>query len=214
MIKIAIVEDHTLFREGLRILLGTIKDFKVVAEFPNGKEFCDSLHDLDADVVLLDVEMPVMNGIEAASISSIKKPQMKLIALSMLSEQQYYYEMIRNGVSGFVLKDATATELEKAIRDVHQGMGFFSPNLLQKAIISIPELEQRKKHVQKLQLSEREQEVLKVICKGFTNKEICEKLFLSPKTIESHKSKLFAKTSTKNTASLIIFAVKNGLIEI
>lgn len=214
MIKITIVEDHTLFREGVKSLLGLINDFKVIAEFCNGKEFCDKLHELDADIALLDIDMPVMNGIEAASICSIKKPQLKLIALSMLNDQHHYYEMIRNGISGFVLKDATANELEKAIRDVYQGLGFFSPDLLQKAIISIPEVEKRKKQIEKLQLTDRESEILQAVCKGLKTSEICEILFLSPKTIESHKSKLFAKTNTKNTANLIIYAVKNGLIEI
>jgi len=214
MIKIVIVEDHTLFREGVKSLLELLKDFEVVAEFANGKEFIDKLHVLDADVVLLDIEMPIMNGLEAAYICSIQKPQFKIIALSMHSDHHYYCEMIRNGVSGFVIKDATSIELEKAIRDVHLGMGFFSPDLLQKAIIKIPEVEQRKKQLEKLQLTEREQEVLDEICKGMSTAQICETLFLSPKTVESHKSRLFVKTNTKNTANLIIFAVKNGLIEI
>jgi DNA-binding NarL/FixJ family response regulator len=165
-------------------------------------------------VVLMDIEMPIMNGIDAAMEAKIKKPQIKIIALSMYSDQKYYYEMIKSGVSGFVLKEASTTELEKAIRDVNAGMGFFSPKLLQQVIIHIPELEHKQRVINDLQLSEREIDVLKLICKGLTNQEISDKLYLSPKTVESHKSKLMKKTTTRNTASLIIFAIKNELIEI
>jgi DNA-binding NarL/FixJ family response regulator len=214
MIRIAIAEDHTLFREGLKSLLLKVDDFKIIAEFANGKEFCDNLHELDAHIVLMDIEMPVMGGIEAARNSNIKRPEMQIIALSMYSDQKYYYEMIKAGISGFVLKEASTTELEKAIRDVNNGLGFFSPKLLQKAIINMPELETKKRKREKLHLTERELEILDLICKGLSNIEMSEKLFLSPKTIESHKSKLFQKTETKNSAGLIIFAIKNELIEI
>jgi len=214
MIQIVIVEDHTLFREGIKSLLAKISDFKIIAEFNNGKEFCDNLLDINAQIVLMDIEMPVMGGIEASKISNIKKPGLQIIALSMYSDQKYYYEMIKAGISGFVLKEATTTELEKAIRDVHSGLGFFSPKLLQNAITHIPEMENKKKKIENLNLTNREVEVLALVCKGFSNKEISEKLFLSPKTIESHKSKLFQKTETKNIASLVIYAIKNELIEI
>jgi DNA-binding NarL/FixJ family response regulator len=214
MIRIVIVEDHTLFREGIKSLLEKSNDFLVAGEFCNGQEFCDNLHTLQADVALLDIEMPLMSGLEAARVSSVKKPGLRLIALSMYGDQHYYYEMIRAGISGFVLKEASSTELEKAIRDVHEGMGFFSPELLQKAFAHSPVVESRRKKLEELQLTEREFEVLQLICKGLTNTEISERLFLSPKTIESHKSKLFLKTSTRNTASLAIFAIKNDLIEI
>jgi DNA-binding NarL/FixJ family response regulator len=214
MIQIAIVEDHTLFREGLKSLLANIPDFKIIAEFANGKDFCDNLPDLDVHVILMDIEMPIMGGIEAARFTNIYRPELQIIALSMYSDQRYYYEMIKAGISGFVLKEATTTELEKAIRDVNGGLGFFSPKLLQKAFINMPELEDKKRKIEKLQLTERELEILDLICKGLSNIEMSEKLFLSPKTIESHKSKLFHKTDTKNSAGLIIYAIKNELIEI
>jgi len=212
MIKIIIVEDHTLFREGIKSLLAMFADITIIAEFANGKDFCDSIEHIEADLVLMDIEMPLMNGIEATYFAKQAKPNLQIIALSMYTEQKYYYEMIKAGISGFVLKEASTTELEKAIRDVYAGQGFFSPTLLQKALIHIPEADKKKKLIEQIQLTDREMDVLSLICKGLTNIEISEKLFLSPKTIESHKSKLFLKTNTKNTASLVIFAIKNELI--
>jgi DNA-binding NarL/FixJ family response regulator len=214
MIHIAIVEDHTLFREGIKSLLSKIPDFKIIAEFANGKDFCEHLTELDVKIVLMDIEMPVMSGLEAAKIANIKRPELQIIALSMYADQRYYYEMIKAGISGFVLKEASTTELEKAIRDVYAGMGFFSPKLLQQAMINIPDEVNKKKKIDNLHLTDREFEILDLICKGMSNNEISEKLFLSPKTIESHKSKLFQKTETKNTAGLVIYAIKNELIEI
>ncbi|NJK87004.1 MAG: response regulator transcription factor [Bacteroidales bacterium] len=179
MIRIVIVEDHTLFREGIKSLLLRFDDFKVVAEFADGKTFCDALFDLDSDIVLMDIDMPVMSGIEASKTANIRKPEIKIIALSMYSDHSYYYEMIKAGVSGFVLKEATTTELEKAIRDVHAGMGFFSPELLQKAIVHIPGLENKKRKLDRLQLTNREAEVLDLICKGFSNQEFHKTIFES-----------------------------------
>ena len=214
MINIAIVEDHRLFREGLKSLFSDIKDFEVLAEYGNGKDYIDNIFNLKVDVVIMDIEMPVMNGIEATRLSKIKKPEIQIIALSMFCDQKYYYEMIKSGISGFVLKEASPEELEKAIRDVHIGLGFFSPKLLQQAIISIPEMEKKRKFIDKLQLTERELEIIELVCQGYNNNKIADKLFLSPKTVESHKTHLLSKTGTKNSAELIIFAIKNELIEI
>jgi DNA-binding NarL/FixJ family response regulator len=214
MINIAIVEDHRLFREGLKSLFSDIKDFEVKAEYNNGRDYIDEIFNLNIDVVLMDIEMPVMNGIEATRLSKIKKPEIHIIALSMFSDQKYYYEMIKSGVSGFVLKEASPEELEKAIRDVQDGLGFFSPKLLQQAIVHMPELEKKRKVIDNLRLTEREIEIIELVCKGYNNNKIAEKLFLSPKTIESHKTSLLGKTGTKNSAELIIFAIKNELIEI
>lgn len=214
MIKIAIVEDHTLFREGLKSLLEHNSDYKVVAEFSNGKEFINSLFKIDIDLVLIDIEMPLMNGIEATLEAKMKIPKLRFIALSMYSDQKYYYEMIKAGASGFVLKEATTDELDKAIQDVMSDQSYFSPKLLQQVVLHIPEMEGKQKMIQKLNITDREFDVLNLICQGLTNNEISDKLFLSPKTIETHKTRLLKKTSTKNSTSLIIFALKNKLIDL
>ncbi len=214
MINIVLVEDHTLFREGIKSLLSKIPEFNIVNVYSNGKEFVDDIFNIQADIVLMDVEMPVMNGVEAAKEALIKKTDIKILALSMYSDQGYYYEMIKAGISGFVLKEASPEELEKAIKDVCNNLGFFSPKLLQQTLINLPELENRNKKIKKLQLSEREIEVLNLICNGLSNNEISDRLFLSPRTIESHKARIMKKTQTKNTAGLIIYAIKHELVEI
>jgi DNA-binding NarL/FixJ family response regulator len=214
MISIAIVEDHTLFREGIKNLLQKISDFKVVQEFSNGKEFIDSFDSLQADVVLMDIEMPVMNGIEATKIALSKNNKQKIIVLSMYSDKQYYYEMIIAGVAGFIIKDASVDQLEKAIREVQSGMTFFSPELIRKAMIASNEVTDKKRKIDELDLTNREIEVLDLICSGLSNAEISEKLFLSQRTVESHRNKLLQKTDSKNTASLIIYAIKNKLVDI
>jgi DNA-binding NarL/FixJ family response regulator len=203
MINITIVEDHILFRKGIISLLEKTKDFRVVAEFSNGAEYIENLFDLHTDIVLMNIEMPKLSGIETSIQSSIKRPELKIIALSMYGDQKHYYEMIKTGISGFVLKESTPEELEKAIRDVHIGLGFFSPKLLQDVMVNIPEIEKRKRNAAKLQITKRELEILDLICKGFTNNQISEKLFLSPRTVESHKTKMMRKTNTNNTPGLI-----------
>ncbi len=214
MIKIAIVEDHTLFRKGIRSLLELIDDFEIAAEFTNGRDFIDNIYSIDANIVLMDIEMPEMNGIQAANEARIKKHDLKIIALSMYSDQGYYYEMIKAGVSGFVLKEASPEELEKAIREVNNNMSYFSPELLHKAILNIPNIESKNNKKQKYKLSKREIEVLELICQGLSNADISQKLFVSPRTVETHKSNLMQKTKTKNTAGLVIFAIKNEIIEL
>ncbi len=214
MITIAIVEDHTLFREGIKTLLNKFSDFKVIAEYSNGKEFIDEIDNINPDIVLMDIEMPVLNGIEASKLAIARKPKSKIIVLSMYSDKHYYYEMIMAGISGFIIKDASITQLEKAIHEVHSGLSFFSPELIQKAFILSNEKNSKINKLNELELTNREKEIMDLICQGLSNNEISEKLFLSPRTVESHKNKLMQKTECKNTASLIIYAIKNQLVEI
>lgn len=211
MIKIAIVEDHPLFREGVKNLISKSKDIAVIGEFSNGKEFTDSLSQLDIDIVIMDINMPLMNGIEATRIANNIKPNIKIIVLSMYSDQNYYYEMIKAGIAGFVLKNASTTELEKAIRDVNDGLGFFSPKLLQEAVLKIND---EKNKTSECGFSKREIDIIQLLCQGLTNSEISDKLCLSTKTIEFHKSKLLLKTETKNSTGLIIYAIKNKIVQL
>ena len=214
MIKIVIVEDHALFRKGIVSHFKNIDDFEVIGEFANGKEYIDKIPSIECDIVLMDIEMPLLNGIETTKQSKILKPKLSIIALSMFSDQMYYYEMIKAGVSGFVLKEASPEELEKAIRDVYAGLGFFSPKLIHQAIVNLPEIEKKQQLIKELQITDREMEVLELICQGLSNNEISEKIFLSPRTVETHRAKLLRKTDTKNTSGLIIYAIKNKVIEI
>lgn len=212
MIKVAIVEDHTLFRDGVKSLLLKAKDIEIVGEYANGKEFIDDLPNSDPDIVLMDIDMPVMNGMDASRELKKQRPGTKIIVLTMHSDQHHYYEMIIIGIAGFVVKDASATELVKAIHEVSEGLGFFSPKLLQNAVLSFALSQKEKKQGEVF--SEREIELIRYLCQGLTTTEISDKLFLSPKTVEGHKTKLLLKTETKNTAGLIIYAIKHKIVEL
>ena len=214
MIRIAIIEDLPIVLEGIKLLINNIKDFEIVAEFSNGQEFTDNLQSFPADVILTDIDMPVMDGITATKIALSLNPELKIIALSMYNDRKYYYEMVTAGAKGFVLKQSPSNKLETAIREVHNGGNYFSEELLRSVIIEMQSIEsllvEEKKKLMKL--TDRESDILNLICQGLTNKELAAELFVSVRTIESTKSRLMEKTSTRNNAGLIIWAIKNKIV--
>lgn len=213
-IKILIVEDHELFREGLKFVLNESSKFEVIADAANGEEFLFKLEKNKPDIVLMDIEMPKINGIEASVLAIAKFPKLKIIVLSSYGDEVYYSDMIKAGVLGFVLKKAGINELEKAIETVFSGGNFFSQELLQKAVGMSANISDEPFNDFGIKLSKRENEVLMLISKGYSNIEISEKLFISPSTVNNHRSNLLSKTNTKNTASLLMFAIKNHILEI
>jgi DNA-binding NarL/FixJ family response regulator len=213
-IKILIVDDHDMFREGVKYILSKVPEFFVVENASNGIDYLEKLKTVKPDVVLMDIDMPLMNGFEATRKSLDSYPDLKIIILSMHGDQGHYMRMIELGVKGFVLKDAGIGQLKDAIIEVHQGRNYFSQELLMNIILrreSSPSGEQLRRQ---LEISERELEVLQYICKALTNNQIAEKLFISPKTVEGHKAKLMEKTNTSNAVALVLFAIKNHLVEI
>ena len=211
--EIIIVDDHTIFRQGLKSLLTSENIATVVGEASNGKEYLELLTHLEPDLVLMDIDMPHMNGMEATQRSLALKPDLKVIAFTMFSDEDYYYKMIDLGVKGFILKSSGINELEKAISDVMNGESYFSNELLRKIINNFGH-NSAKKSAENSRLTVREMEVLQHICQGLNNEEMAQKLFISVKTVKSHRSNLLEKTNCKNTPALILFAVKNKLIEI
>ncbi len=214
MIKIVIVEDLPIVLEGIKLLINKVKDFKIVGEYSNGKEFTDDITSIDTDIVLTDIDMPVMDGITATKLALTLNPELKIIALSMHNDRKYYYEMVTAGAEGFVLKQSPSNELEIAIREVHDGGNFFSKELLRTVIIEMQGIEQEiiKEKKELLKLTERENEILKLLCQGLTNQELADRLFVSVRTIETSKSRLMEKTNTRNNAGLIIWAIKNKIV--
>jgi DNA-binding NarL/FixJ family response regulator len=213
-IKIVIVDDHDLFREGVKYILSKVPEFHIVGDASNGADYLEKLNTAKPDIVLMDIDMPRMNGFEATQRSLDKYPDLKIITLSMHGDQGHYMRMIELGVKGFVLKDAGIGQLKDAIIEVYQGRNFFSQELLMNIILrkeSSPSGEQLRR---KLEISERELEVLQLICKACTNKQIADSLFISPKTVEGHKAKLMEKTESSNAVALVLFAIKNHLVEI
>ncbi|MBI9068721.1 MAG: response regulator transcription factor [Salinivirgaceae bacterium] len=210
-IKILLVDDHEIFRSGLKFVLNQNENFEIIGEANNGKAFLSLLDTHVPDIVMLDIEMPEMNGIEASKCAIKKFPDLKIIVLSTYGEEEYYSTMILAGVQGFILKKAGINELESAILKVYKGENYFSHELLQDMVFKKANVIKRIEKLD-LKITPREQEVLELISAGNSNQEIGEKLFISPLTVNNHRSSLLSKTSTKNTASLIMFAIKNKLI--
>jgi len=211
--EIIIVDDHLIFRQGLKSLFTIENIATVIGEASNGNEFIDLLSTLKPDLVLMDIDMPHMNGMEATQKALELMPEIKIIAFTMFGDEEYYYKMVELGVRGFILKSSGIAELEKAIEDVMNGESYFSNELLRKIINNLG-----RKHTAKQssasKFTAREMDVLQHICQGLTNDEIARKLFISSKTVKSHRSNLLEKTNCKNTPALIIYALKNEIIRL
>jgi DNA-binding NarL/FixJ family response regulator len=206
-IKVALVDDHQLFRSGINFIISDTEDIEIAFEASNGQEFLNFLENYTPDLVLMDINMPVIDGVEATRRAMEKHPDLKVLVLSMFGEVDYYNTMIDLGVKGFILKDIDNDELLEAIRKVHRGGNYFSQELLLQLIKNKPE-------EGGVELTRREKEVLELICLGFSNQEISEKLFISQRTVERHRSSLLFKTDSKNSVSLVVFAIKNGYVKI
>ena len=202
--SIAVVDDHTLFRKGLVSLLTKSKySFRVVWEASNGAEFLDKMAVLVPDVVLMDISMPVMDGVEATTKAITLYPGVKIVALSMFGEQEYYLRMIQAGAKGFLRKDSDIDEVADSISKVIRGENCFSQEMLYSLVTHRPQMRDEI-------LSDRETQIVELICLGFSAGEIAEKLFLSKRTVEKHRANILEKTHCRNTANLVAWAMKNN----
>jgi DNA-binding NarL/FixJ family response regulator len=213
-IKIVIVDDHEIFRNGLKMILGRLKHIDIVGEAANGQEFLALIKHTACDVVLMDIEMPVMNGIEATSAAMKENPELKIIALTMFQEDDYIQSMMDAGVKGFLIKNVGKETLDKAILTVYRGGTYYSEELFNFFTKRFTEQQAPKTKEDEIDLTGREKEILQLLAEGLGNKEIAEKLFISERTVVGHKSNLLAKTGTKSAISLLAFAIKKGLVEI
>jgi DNA-binding NarL/FixJ family response regulator len=213
-VKVLLVDDHDMFRDGVKLLLSSGQSTEVVGEARNGQEFLELYPDVKPDVVLMDISMPVMDGIEASQIASVRFPGINILALTMFGDEKYYYKLIRAGIKGFILKSSGISELINAIKEVSEGRNYFSNELLIKLInnLYVAKSDNAVEESKHDNLSKREIEVLKEIAAGFSNEEIANKLHISATTIRSHRSNLLLKTNTNNTASLIMYAIKNKIV--
>lgn len=216
MNKIIVVDDHALFREGIKLLIENEGLGEVIAEAENGQMLLDLLKTLQPDLVIMDIEMPVMGGLEATHKALQIHPELKVLVLTMLNDKANYFDMTNAGVSGFVLKTAGKQEFEKAINAIIRGECYFSNDVLRQIILNMDngELVHNTTDRQHEKLTARETEVLQYFCEGLTVSEIASKLFISIKTVESHRSALLKKTNTRNTINLVLYAIKNNMISI
>jgi len=211
MFRIVVVDDHRLFREGLKLILQEEESYEIAGEFANGHEFIKFLDIVKPDLVLLDINMPGMNGIDAAKKALEIYPDLNILILSMLGEEDYYNELMNIGVKGFLLKDSDTDELLTAIKKILGGAAYFSQQLLMQILQNKSKQEQRTTAVS---LSPREMEVLTLLCEGLTNAEIAEKLFLSQRTVDRHKSNLFMKCECTNSVGLVMYAIRNKIVNL
>lgn len=212
-IRVGIVDDHELFRKGVIGILDPER-FQVTLEAENGQEFVDRLGGAAVDVVLLDLEMPVMDGIEACRQARERFPELKILILTMHRAPHFMIHMMESGANGYLVKESGPDELEEALERVHR-TGYFFNDTLSRAMLLKLEGGSRKvpKRTFNNELSERETEVLKLICRELTTPEIADKLYLSPRTVEGYRKQLLEKTGARNTAGLVLWAVRQGVME-
>ena len=208
--KILLVDDHNLFRNGLKMLLDTLHGYEVTGEASNGKEFLEIIVKNDYDIVFLDIEMPEINGIEAARRAIEYKPDLKIITLSMYGDEEYYDQMVDAGAKGFLLKNTNLQEVKTAIDTVMDGGNYFSQELMQNLLRSYKTIKESRE--QEVELSDREIEILLLICSGLSNQEIGDRLFISKRTVEKHRANILCKTNCKNAAGLVMYAIKNQIV--
>lgn len=207
-IKIALVDDHTLFRNGLRGLIDGKRNCRVVAEASDGANFLENEEAMAADVVFMDIAMPILSGDKATTMALERNPNLKIICLSMFGDEKYYSQMIEAGAKGFLLKDSPVEEVFSAIESVMADEEYICDEVMH----AFSRAMQRKEENELL--SEREIDVLLGICRGLSTQEIADKLFLSKRTVDTHRANILEKTGSNNTASLVVYAIKHNLVEI
>lgn len=211
--RIVIAEDHTILREGLKSLLRADPDFDVVGEAEDGRDAIRCAQTLSPDLVLMDLSMPRMNGLDALKEIKKQNPEVKIIVLTVHKTEEYVLTTLQAGADGYVLKDATHSELVMAIKNVLMGKRYLSPGISEKVIEGY--LEGRKTIKTRSAwdtLTQREREILKLIAEGYKNKEIADYLFISLKTVEKHRANLMRKLDLHNAAALTAYAVEKGLV--
>ncbi|MFU8772756.1 MAG: response regulator [Anaerolineales bacterium] len=210
-IRVMIVDDHTIVRSGVRLLLEAEEGIDVVAEALDGSQAVTLAESLQPDVILMDVSMPGMDGLEATRRIKALFPDIKVLVLTMHRSDEYFFEMLKAGASGYILKGAEASDLIKAVRVVSQGEVFLYPTMAEKLLKDYFQRAEGGEDAQ-LSLSPREKEILSLLAEGYSNKEIAEKLVVSPSTIHSHRSKLMNKLGLSSRYELIQYARQHGLM--
>jgi len=211
-INVLLVDDNKLIRDGIKSILKETKKIRVLEEAENGIEAVAIAEMNDFDVIVMDVKMPEMDGIEATKHIVKKKPNTKILAYSLYNESQYIEEILRAGAMGYILKNKGREELITAIKSVYEGNSYFSQKVSTKMMGRF--IGDKSHKVSKTKVTRRENEVLQLIIDGFFNKQIAEQLFLSIRTIDAHRRNLLQKLDVKNTAGLVKYAYQKGLIEV
>ena len=212
MIKIMIVDDHKMIREGLKTLLEFDENIKVIDEANNGKEFLVKVKSSKPDIVLLDINMPEMNGLDTLKVLHTRKKRPKVIMLTVHSEIEYLIKAVDIGIDGYILKDSDSKELLRAVYSVDGGEKFIQPNMIPLLNSKLIARDLDKEKIDKL--SDREIEVLKLVATGLFNKEIGERLEISERTVKNHLSNIFKKIDCTDRTQAAVFCIRNGLVSV
>lgn len=213
-ITLILADDHAVVRSGLRMLLDAQSDMRIVGEADNGREALELTLALKPDVVLMDIMMPEMNGIEATRRITSELPDTAVLALTMYEDEQYFFEMIKSGAAGYVPKRAAPDVLVSAIRTVNMGAMFIFPSMAKRLMQEISKLGSVEESIDSADLTPRELEVLVLIADGLTNNEIGEELEISVKTVDRHRENIMRKLKVHNRIDLVKYAIREGLIDL
>lgn len=216
-IQLFVVDDHPIFVDGIVNLLKDTPGFEIIGTASNGQEFLDKIKTKQPDIVLMDINMPVMDGIEATKELKLNYPKVKVIALTMFNDIRFIKDLLEIGAKGYVLKNISRDDLIKAIHTVSEGKPFLDSTVQEKVISSMSatdedEFDEKEADLMVQNITSRELEILQLIALGLTSQDISQKLFISKNTVETHRKNLLAKLNVKNTASLLKFAYKKGLV--
>lgn len=214
IIKIAIADDYKIFRDGLKVGLSADENLDVMLEADNGEELLAALEKETPDIILMDLKMPIMDGMEATKAVRKKYPTIKVLVVTMYEDDKFIIHMMENGANGYLLKNAEPDEIRKSIYAVYEN-GYYFNDLVNKALLKKLVLKNNLKPSfnQNVELTERELEVLKLICEEKTAAEIGKEIFLSPRSVEGIRQRLIEKVGVRNSAGLVMFAVKGGLVD-
>ena len=208
-IRIVVADDHPMVREGLKVSLESEDGLTVVADVNNGQEALDAAAELNPDVVMLDISMPVMNGMEACTEFKKRYPDIRILMITMHDDREYILKVVQSGAAGYVLKDVAAEELILAVQTVHQGGTYFSSSVAKTLFTDFSEAQTRQSNDV---LSRREEDVLALLADGLGNKEIARELNISVRTVEAHRLKIKQKLNISTSAGLIRYALDHGII--
>ncbi|MBK3519582.1 response regulator transcription factor [Carboxylicivirga marina] len=207
-IKIALVEDQPIIKDGIRLLINQVPNMKVVAEFTDGQDFVDNHQLADYDIVVTDVDMPRLNGVQMVKQILSFAPQTKFIVLTMHQEAAYSMELIAIGVKGYVFKQSTSSNLVDAIVSIHAGQTYFSQELL----LNLVDIKTKKRKA--AELAENDKKLLQLMSYGYSNKKLADELFVSVKSIEGYKRQLYKSTGCKNSMELVVWAIKHEVVKV
>ena len=214
-IEIVIADDHEIFRKGFKLLFKNLKEVVIVGEADNGKSLIESVDLHKPDIVITDIQMPEMNGVDACRAIRKKYPDMQVIALTSFNDDHFIVDMLEAGASGYLLKNTNKKELQEAIEAVYSGDVYYSVATSNKLARLIAESKANPgKYLGTVKFSEREISIIRLICQELTNKEIASRLNLSMRTVESHREKIQQKTGARNTAGIVVYAMKHGLSDL